>query len=265
MSDLPERPPRPTPEGPARPDQASAVQPSHLTLSEVRLRLREYQTGWQALGVSRVRIFGSVAREEASAGSDIDVLLDFREPAGLIALARAQEYFEHLLGRRTDSVTQAGLLPALRGAVMQDAVDALGDEVAPRPGPARRWRWRLERLTLAASRVHGLVQTRSEADFLADPLAQDAALLNLLRLGEGTKFVPQAVQDSHPAVPWQALRGMRNLIAHDYFGLDPAMIYATAAHELPALLLALAALLEQEGLEAGGDLPSEWPNGQPDE
>ena len=73
---------------------------------------------------------------------------------------------------------------------------------------------------------------------------QDAVLLNLLRLGETTKFIPQSVQDTHRQVPWACLRDIRNLIAHDYFRIDPALVWVTVREDLPAIRVALQALAD---------------------
>jgi uncharacterized protein len=72
-------------------------------------------------GVRRVRVFGSAARGEAKPDSDLDLLVDAGpntspwSPAGLV------QDLESLLGCRVDFVTEAGLLPEVRAAVLQDA------------------------------------------------------------------------------------------------------------------------------------------------
>jgi len=186
-----------------------------------------------------------VARGEADSSADIDLLLDFAGEAGLLDLMRAKEVFEDLLGRRVDVLTEGGLHPALRGEILTDAVDVL--EV-PDPPPAthrgKRWRWRVHDLLRAVDRVAASTDGHTLAAFLTDERAQHAVLYNLLRLGEGTKYVPQSVQDRTPGVPWPLLRDVRNLLAHDYFGVDPRLVWHTARVELPALRLALQALAD---------------------
>lgn len=225
-------------------------------LQEVSAYLRLHEAEWRALGVSRVRVFGSVARDEAHEASDIDVLIDFSGPAGLTAQVRVIWLFERLLGRRTDVVTPGGLKSALRLAVLADAVDVLaapvpeGQGTAPKStgslkgtGSPKRWRWRVQELLGLLERLHVLTQSHDLASFQADLTAQDAACMNLLRLGEGTKFVPEEVQDAHAEVPWNELRSIRNLLAHDYFGVDVALLWHTLTTELPPLTARLEALL----------------------
>ncbi|GAA4969294.1 helix-turn-helix domain-containing protein [Kineococcus glutinatus] len=75
-----------------------------------------------AQGASNVRIFGSVARGDERPGSDVDVLLDLPEGAGLFTLARLRQELEDLLGVSVDVVPADGLKPDVRASVDADAV-----------------------------------------------------------------------------------------------------------------------------------------------
>jgi uncharacterized protein len=78
----------------------------------------------RALGVRALSIFGSVARDEATAGSDVDVLVEFDRPVGFFHLFDVQEQLEALLGCRVDLVTPGGLRPELKQAILAEAVRA---------------------------------------------------------------------------------------------------------------------------------------------
>lgn len=211
-------------------------------LAAVCALLRERESEWRALGIGRVRVFGSVAREEAGAESDVDVLVDYTRAAGLLDLMRARERFEDWLGHRTDVVTLGALEAPLRREVLADAVDVMHPRRRGRAG-RKRWRWRMAQLVELCDRCRALSEGLDLAGLQADRTRREALLLCLLRLGEGTKFVPQSLQDRNPQVPWAGLRDLRNLIAHDYFGIDPALLLHTAQRELPPVRAALAELL----------------------
>ncbi|MFC4454963.1 HepT-like ribonuclease domain-containing protein [Deinococcus sonorensis] len=218
-------------------------------LQEIAAHLREHRHLWQQLDVSRVRLFGSVARDDAHPDSDVDVLIDFQGERGLFDLVQAVWLFEDLLGRRTDVVTEGALHPPLRRPALHDALDVMDPGARPAGGPDghKRWRWRVQALLNALAAIRHATRGLDEAQFAADPLVQDAVLMNLLRLGEGSKFVPQRLQDEHPEVPWNALRSIRNLIAHDYFGIDLALLWHTVTVDLPALRPRLEQLLARTG------------------
>jgi uncharacterized protein with HEPN domain len=99
----------------------------------------------------------------------------------------------------------------------------------------------LESVELAMSYVEG----QSQAEFIADRKTQQAAVLNLIVIGEiATKierdFPEFAAQQSH--IPWKSMRGMRNRIAHGYFEIDLSTVWDTLQTALPELLAQLRLL-----------------------
>ncbi len=73
-------------------------------------------------GASNVRVFGSVARGEDDAASDIDILVDLEPGRSLFDLGGLLTDLNTLLGRDVDVVTEKGLRSALRERVLQEAV-----------------------------------------------------------------------------------------------------------------------------------------------
>lgn len=73
-------------------------------------------------GVYNVRVFGSVARGEADAESDIDLLVDMEPKRSLLDLAGFLLEIEELLGCRVDAVTEKGLRDRIRERVLKEAV-----------------------------------------------------------------------------------------------------------------------------------------------
>ncbi len=77
----------------------------------------------ERFGVKSLRLFGSVARDEASEQSDVDVLVDFYETPSLFGFLRLQGYLRDLLGTKVDLVTESGLKERARPYVEKDAVN----------------------------------------------------------------------------------------------------------------------------------------------
>lgn len=73
-------------------------------------------------GVERLELFGSVARDEAAAASDVDLLVTFSTPASFDAYYGLLHYLEEKLGCRVDLVTEKALHPRLRPQVIREAV-----------------------------------------------------------------------------------------------------------------------------------------------
>jgi hypothetical protein len=73
-------------------------------------------------GVKSLSLFGSVARGDANAQSDVDILVEFDRPTGYFGLVQLQEHLEKLLGGRVDLGTTDSLKPRLRDRVLQECV-----------------------------------------------------------------------------------------------------------------------------------------------
>ena len=74
-------------------------------------------------GVREMALFGSTARDEAHADSDVDVLVSFDGPATSERYFGVQFHLEDILGRRVDLVTDKALRPELRPFIEKEAVD----------------------------------------------------------------------------------------------------------------------------------------------
>jgi predicted nucleotidyltransferase len=73
-------------------------------------------------GARHVRVFGSVARGDADARSDVDFLVDLEAGRSLLDLGGLQYELESLLDRPVDAVTERGLKARIRERVVQEAV-----------------------------------------------------------------------------------------------------------------------------------------------
>lgn len=73
-------------------------------------------------GVERMRIFGSMARGQATAESDIDFLVAFKRGRTLLDLIGFKQDLEGLLGRKVDVVSEGGVSPYLRNRIFGEAV-----------------------------------------------------------------------------------------------------------------------------------------------
>lgn len=93
---------------------------------EILSKLAAARNELRQLGVTRIRLFGSAARDQAEPGSDVDLLVEFdSRPIGLFELTRLQRRLEALLDvPHVDLVTPEGLHPALRERILTEAVDA---------------------------------------------------------------------------------------------------------------------------------------------
>ncbi len=77
----------------------------------------------ERFGVTELALFGSFARDQATDGSDVDILVRFDGPATSRSYFGVQFYIEDLLGRRVDLVTEKALRSELRPYVEREALN----------------------------------------------------------------------------------------------------------------------------------------------
>lgn len=71
--------------------------------------------------------------------------------------------------------------------------------------------------------------------FVADGKAFDAVARNLEIIGEAVKRLPESFREGHPAIEWRKIAGLRDMVIHEYFGIDPEIIWDVVQPHLPKL------------------------------
>jgi predicted nucleotidyltransferase len=92
-----------------------------LTLEQVRTRRADILQLAERYGMRRVRVFGSVARGETHAESDVDFLVEVERGRSLLDLAGFELDLEDLLGCKVDVVTEGGISPYLEPHILAEA------------------------------------------------------------------------------------------------------------------------------------------------
>jgi uncharacterized protein with HEPN domain len=107
----------------------------------------------------------------------------------------------------------------------------------------RDWRFRVRDILAAVRAVAAYSRDLSYEEFVADARTKDAIVRNLMTMGESVRWIPDVILDAHPAVPWRTMRGVRNVVVHEYFGVDDAILWETVHGDLPPLEPLLEAVL----------------------
>lgn len=79
--------------------------------------------------------------------------------------------------------------------------------------------------------------------FMADKMRQDATICRLAVLGEAAKHISEDIWSGNPDVPWRYMTGLRDVLVHDYFGVDLEVLWGILERDLPPLRAQLAAIL----------------------
>lgn len=90
--------------------------------------------------------------------------------------------------------------------------------------------------------------TREGKDsFTGDIKTQDAVLRNLQTLAESTQRLSEVVREAHPEVEWRAIAAFRNVLVHEYLGVDLEQVWEIVVHDLPRLKAAVESALSGLG------------------
>lgn len=105
--------------------------------------------------------------------------------------------------------------------------------------PDFRDRGYLEDLLTAAEEVGIVVNEAGESYTRGDLIARRALEKCLLNLGEAAGRLSQSFKDRYPLVPWHAVVGLRNVLAHEYGAVDYRALWRVATQDVPELVKSL--------------------------
>ena len=95
-----------------------------MTRKELKNKLTAHRHELRKLGVTSLSVFGSVARDEYTQQSDIDLLIDFDRDVGLFHLFEIQHRLEEIIGvPKIDLIQKGAIHPALRQQILSEAVN----------------------------------------------------------------------------------------------------------------------------------------------
>jgi len=103
----------------------------------------------------------------------------------------------------------------------------------------REWKLYFDDLLGSCEKVMSYSHGLSREQFEANGLNYDATLWNVQLYGEAARNIPEEIRKQMPEVPWRELIGMRNRLAHGYFGINNEILWRVVAEETPKLRKAL--------------------------
>lgn len=87
----------------------------------------------------------------------------------------------------------------------------------------------------AIAEVEEFIQGMTYESFAVDKKTVNAVIRSLEVLGEAAKHIPADFRHKHPEVPWSKMAGMRDVLIHDYMGVDLKTVWKAAKERLPEI------------------------------
>ena len=107
----------------------------------------------------------------------------------------------------------------------------------------RSWTERVEDILEAIAEIQAFTQSMDFEQFQNDSKTIKAVALDFIVIGEAASHIPDEIIDTHSEIAWSLMRGMRNRLVHDYFGMDPQILWDTIKNDLPPLVAPLTRIL----------------------
>jgi uncharacterized protein with HEPN domain len=110
---------------------------------------------------------------------------------------------------------------------------------------SRDYKVYLEDILEAVSWIRSYTQGLSLPALAADRKTRDAVIRNLEIIGEACRNVPQVVRSRHSEVNWRSIAGFRNVLIHEYFGVDLDVVWDVIQKDLPLLAEHVRRILDE--------------------
>lgn len=103
----------------------------------------------------------------------------------------------------------------------------------------------LEDMLEAASKIQLYTKDYTFETFIKDDKTIDAEVRNFSVIGEAANRIDTEYQSQYSEISWSRIRGFRNRVVHEYFGMDNKIIWSSIKSDLPTLSLKIRAIIDR--------------------
>ncbi|MEI6132798.1 MAG: DUF86 domain-containing protein [Bacteroidales bacterium] len=101
----------------------------------------------------------------------------------------------------------------------------------------------LEDIIESAEKILQYTKGISFEEFSKDNKTVDAVIRNFEIIGEASNLIPDELKDKYSEIDWHRIRGFRNRIVHDYFGVDLLIIWKIIFDQIPGLITEITKII----------------------
>src|SRR3990172_10517576 len=112
----------------------------------------------------------------------------------------------------------------------------------------REYNLYLEDILTSINKIKNYAGDSSYEALLADEMRLDAIVRNFEIIGEAASNIPAEIRDKYPAVEWRKISDFRNVLAHEYFGINYKIMWDIIKNKLPKLRQDIKTIIESESI-----------------
>lgn len=110
----------------------------------------------------------------------------------------------------------------------------------------RDYRLFLSDISDSSKKIKEYVGNKSFEEFTSNPMLIDALIRNLEIIGEAVKNIPDSVKAKYNQIDWRKIAGLRDILIHDYFGINFKILWDIVQNKIPDLLVKIDEVIKAE-------------------
>jgi len=111
--------------------------------------------------------------------------------------------------------------------------------------PPREWKLYIEDILNAIAKIQRYTAKLDKISFLQEELIIDAVIRNITIIGEAARQIPENIESTYQDIPFSKMRGFRNIVVHQYFGVSLDILWETIQRDLQPLVPLLNDVLQE--------------------
>ncbi len=108
----------------------------------------------------------------------------------------------------------------------------------------------LEHIMESIEKIENFTRDISKDDFFDSDLIQDGVIRRLAIIGEAVKNLPMALRMKYPDIEWKKIAGLRDVLIHEYFGVDLDLTWDIVKSDLPDLKKKIRMILDESASQS---------------
>lgn len=106
---------------------------------------------------------------------------------------------------------------------------------------------RIQHILDAIEEIDSYLSAADLPTFLANSMMRFACIKQMEIIGEASKHISEDIKSKYPDIEWSQIIGMRNVFAHEYFGIDSSLVWEIIKRDLPILKSKISQILSTLG------------------